>query len=36
VPVALERIILDKDIVLTLGAGSVGSLAATLPEHFNA
>ena len=35
VPQALERIIEDGDIVLTLGAGSVGSLAASLPEHFN-
>lgn len=33
-PVALERIIRDGDIVLTLGAGNVGALAQTLPEHF--
>jgi len=31
----LQHIIEDQDIVLTLGAGSVGGLAATLPEHFN-
>ena len=36
VPQALERIIENDDIVLTLGAGSVGSLAASLPEYFNA
>ena len=35
VPQALQHIIEDQDIVLTLGAGSVGGLAATLPEHFN-
>lgn len=34
-PVALARIIEDGDIVLTLGAGNVGSLASTLPEHFS-
>lgn len=36
VPRALARIIEDGDIVLTLGAGSVGSLALSLPEYFNA
>lgn len=35
VPQALERIIDDGDIVLTLGAGSVGALASRLPEYFN-
>ena len=35
VPQALERIIQDGDVVLSLGAGSVGSLAARLPEFFN-
>lgn len=33
-PEALHRIIQDGDIVLTLGAGSVGGLAVSLPEHF--
>lgn len=33
-PEALARIIEDGDIVLTLGAGNVGGLALTLPEHF--
>jgi len=36
VPQALERILEDEDIVLTLGAGSVGGLAMSLPEYFNA
>lgn len=35
VPQALKRIIEDGDIVLTLGAGSVGGLALSLPEYFN-
>ena len=35
VPQALEQIIQDGDIVLSLGAGSVGTLAARLPEYFN-
>ena len=35
VPQALEKIIEDGDIVLTLGAGSVGTLATRLPEYFN-
>jgi len=34
-PQALQRIIADGDIVLTLGAGSVGSLASSLPVYFN-
>lgn len=34
-PVALERIIEDGDIVLTLGAGSVGSLALSMPSYFS-
>ena len=33
-PEALARIIQDGDIVLTLGAGTVGGLANTLPERF--
>lgn len=35
VPEALESILQDGDVVLTLGAGNVGSLAKTLPEHFS-
>jgi len=34
-PEALARIIADGDIVLTLGAGTVGGLAITLPEYFS-
>lgn len=34
-PQALERIATDGDIVLTLGAGSVGGLASSLPRYFN-
>ena len=34
-PAALERIIEDGDIVLTLGAGSVGSLALSMPSYFS-
>jgi UDP-N-acetylmuramate--alanine ligase len=34
-PTALERIIEDGDIVLTLGAGSVGSLALSMPGYFS-
>jgi UDP-N-acetylmuramate--alanine ligase len=35
VPEALEQVLADGDVVLTLGAGNVGSLANTLPQHFN-
>ncbi len=35
VPEALESILQDGDVVLTLGAGNVGSLAKTLPMHFS-
>lgn len=35
VPEALEQILADGDVVLTLGAGNVGSLANTLPQHFS-
>lgn len=35
-PEVLARIIHDGDIVLTLGAGNVGSLAQTLPDSFPA
>lgn len=35
VPEVLASIIEDGDVVLTLGAGSVGSLANSLPEYFN-
>ncbi len=35
VPVQLETILQDGDVLLTLGAGSVGSLANALPQHFN-
>lgn len=34
VPKALESVLRDGDVVLTLGAGNVGSLASTLPEYF--
>ncbi len=34
VPQALENVLQDGDIVLTLGAGNVGSLANSLPEYF--
>ena len=34
-PAALERVIHNGDIVLTLGAGSVGGLALILPEYFS-
>lgn len=34
-PTALRRVLKDGDVVLTLGAGSVGSLVATLLEHFD-
>ncbi len=34
VPEALKTVLRDGDIVLTLGAGTVGSLANTLPEAF--
>ena len=34
VPEALENILQDGDIVLTLGAGNVGALSARLPAHF--
>jgi len=36
VPQALERVLADDDVVLTLGAGNVGTLANTLPEYFGA
>ena len=31
-PSALERLLRDGDLVLTLGAGSIGTLAASLPK----
>lgn len=31
-PEVLERLLLDGDLVLTLGAGSIGSVSARLPE----
>lgn len=34
VPQALENVLQNGDLVLTLGAGNVGSLASSLPEHF--
>lgn len=34
VPAALERVLRDGDVVVTLGAGSVGRLASTLAKHF--
>ncbi|PID63311.1 MAG: UDP-N-acetylmuramate--L-alanine ligase [Gammaproteobacteria bacterium] len=34
VPAVLERVLEDGDIVLTLGAGSVGTLATSLPAAF--
>jgi len=36
VPATLARVMRDGDLVLTLGAGSVGGLAASLPVHFAA
>ncbi len=36
VPMTLETILEDGDVVLTLGAGSVGALATSLPKHFEA
>jgi len=36
VPEALGLVMRDGDLVLTLGAGSVGALAASLPVHFGA
>jgi len=30
----LEGVLIPNDVVLTLGAGSIGSVAAGLPEHF--
>ena len=36
VPDALSRVMQDGDLVLTLGAGSVGGLAASLPIYFGA
>ncbi len=36
VPEALGLVMRDGDLVLTLGAGSVGGLAAALPAHFSA
>jgi len=35
VPNALRRVLQDGDVVLTLGAGNVGSLASSLPEYFS-
>ena len=35
VPAQLESVLQDGDVLLTLGAGSVGSLANALPQHFN-
>jgi len=35
VPKALKRVLKDGDVVLTLGAGNVGSLASSLPEYFS-
>jgi len=34
-PTALGRVLEDGDVVLTLGAGSVGGLVATLLDHFD-
>ena len=34
VPKALQNVLQDGDVVLTLGAGNVGSLAGSLPEYF--
>lgn len=34
VPEALQNVLRDGDVVLTLGAGNVGSLASSLPEFF--
>ncbi len=31
---AVRTVLQDQDVVLTLGAGSVGALAATLPQYF--
>jgi UDP-N-acetylmuramate--alanine ligase len=31
-PAVLERLVLDDDLVLTLGAGSIGAMAADLPK----
>jgi len=36
VPAVLAKIIRDGDIVLTLGAGNIGALAATLPDKLRA
>jgi len=35
VPVQLENVLRDGDVLLTLGAGSVGRLANEIPLHFN-
>ena len=35
VPQQLEKVLQDGDLLLTLGAGSVGSLANAIPLHFN-
>lgn len=32
----LEGVLIPNDVVLTLGAGSIGAIAASLPEHFSA
>lgn len=35
VPTQLETVLRDGDVLLTLGAGSVGALANKLPQHYN-
>ena len=30
----LEGVLVPNDVVLTLGAGSIGGIAASLPDHF--
>lgn len=35
VPAQLETVLQDGDVLLTLGAGSVGGLATALPEYFH-
>ncbi len=35
IPQQLQSVVADNDIVLTLGAGSVGSLAVSIPAHFS-
>jgi len=36
VPQTLRGVLADGDVVLTLGAGSIGALANSLPEEFAA